>query len=310
MTRHLTERHRRVVAVVNTVVAVAGLAAIGLGGGRSGATEKAPAAIVIHQVADGGHQPLDRGSGAFFVLAVGNDRRPGLEGQRADALHLIGVNPVEHRATILNIPRDTYVGIPGHGNDKITLAYLVGGLQLQVQTVAGLTGAPISFVVEVDFTGFQALVDEMGGVPVTIPYAMRDANSGANFAAGPTSLGGGAALAFARNRGVPNGDISRTAHQGLLLLGGLQKARESVHSPVDFLRLVALISRHATVDGVGLRELAQLVALGLSIDPVNVRSVTMPSSVGFVGPAAVVFARPEAADLFADFRDDAILQRH
>ena len=65
----------------------------------------------------------------FFFLAVGNDGRTGDKVTRGDALHLIGVNPAAHSATILDIPRDTGAAIPGHGTDKINAAMAYGGLR-------------------------------------------------------------------------------------------------------------------------------------------------------------------------------------
>jgi hypothetical protein len=121
---------------------------------------------------------------------------------------------------------------------------------------------------------------------------------------------GPGALAFARNRNIPNGDIARTTHQGLLLLGALERAREVATSPVSKLRLLGLMARHTHYDGVGLRDLYSLLDLGLSIDPANVRNVTMPSAIGKVGAADVVFAGAGSAELFADLRDDAVLQSH
>ena len=246
----------------------------------------------------------------FFLLLIGNDGRPGLEGVRGDGIHLVGVNPANHSATILNIPRDTWVGIPGHGNEKITRSMEFGGLQLQVQTIAGLTGVNFSFAVTTGFEGFRALVNEVGGLHVNVPFDMFDRNSGADFRAGRTHMLGDGALSYARNRHIPNGDILRSEHQGQLLVGALERAREVASSPLDAVRLLGMVVRHTQFEGVGVRDLYTLVSLGLSIDPANVRNVTMPATIGKVGRADVVFAGPGADGLFADFRDDAILQSH
>jgi hypothetical protein len=121
---------------------------------------------------------------------------------------------------------------------------------------------------------------------------------------------GQGALSFARNRHIPDGDIARTTNQGWLLIGGLERAREVATSPLETIRMLGILARHTHFDGVSLRELHGLMQQGLSIDPANVRNVTMPSAIGKVGAADVVFAAPGAQDVFADFRDDAILQNH
>lgn len=266
-------------------------------------------AFTIHKVDEATFTAREPGA-PLFILMIGNDGRPGLEGIRGDGIHLVGVNPADRSATILNIPRDTWVGIPGHGQEKITRSMEFGGLQLQVQTVAALTGVNFSFAVTVGFDGFRNLVNEMGGLHVQVPYRMFDRNSGADFQPGRVHMMGEGALSFARNRNIPNGDISRTAHQGLIMIGALERAREVAQSPFDTMRLLGLMARHTQFEGVGFRDLYSLTSFGLSIDPARVRSVTMPSAIGKVGRADVVFAAAGSDSLFADFRDDAILQSH
>ncbi len=294
----MTRQRRALAAVIAVTFASAAFAAR--------ATPSGPPAIVVHRVDEAGFGPVR--DAPFFVLVVGHDGREGVEGRRGDALHVIGVNPAEGRATILNIPRDTWTNIPGHGTEKITMAYWFGGAQLQVKAVAGLTGVPISFVVTTDFAGFQTMVDEVGGIDVDVPFAMDEPLSGAVLPQGPAHLDGRLALAFARNRHVPNGDLVRTGHQGLLLLAALAKARAEATGPVETLRLLGVVARNTEVEGVAFDELYRLARLAVSIDPANVRNVTLPSRLGEIGAAQVVFTAPEARALLADFRDDAVLQ--
>jgi LCP family protein required for cell wall assembly len=246
----------------------------------------------------------------FFVLVLGSDARPGEVVSRADAIHLIGMNPVTGQATILNIPRDTWVNIPGRGMDKINAAHSIGGPVLQAQTVGALVGVPIPYVVTTTFEGFTAMVDELGGVTVDVPFAMADRNSGAYFDAGPVHMDGYAALAFARNRGVPGGDFRRSAHQGMLILAGLVKLRAEDTSPAATMRYLAVLFRHARFDGVTMADAYRLGRLALAVDPANVRSVTMPGFIGSAGGSSVVFAGAGAGGLFADLADDAVLQAH
>ena len=110
----------------------------------------------------------------FFFLAVGNDGRTGDTVTRGDAIHLIGVNPALHAATILDIPRDTGAAIPGHGTDKINAANTYGGLALEAQTVGNLVGVQIPYAITTDFDGFMAMVDGIGGVDVTVHQDMND----------------------------------------------------------------------------------------------------------------------------------------
>jgi polyisoprenyl-teichoic acid--peptidoglycan teichoic acid transferase len=245
-----------------------------------------------------------------FILVMGNDGRPGDSITRGDALHLVAVNPGQGKGTILNIPRDTYVAIPGLGRDKINAAHAAGGPALQAKAVGALVGVDVPFVVDTDFAGFMGMVDEMGGVDVDVPMAMNDRFSGAFFPQGRVHMDGFAALAFARNRQIDGGDLRRTEHQGLLLLAGLAKLRSENPSAATVLRHVSVFARHGRFDGLSLGDLYRLGRLAASLDPQGIRSVVLPGAGGFAGAASVVFVDPSAEGLFADLRDDGVLQAH
>jgi LCP family protein required for cell wall assembly len=268
----------------------------------------AGAAFTIHKV-DEAHFTVTPDK-PVFALVIGNDGRPGDATTRGDALHLIGINPGQGRATILDIPRDTYIPIPGHGRDKINSAHVTGGAQAQARAVESLVGVGISFVVDTDFVGLTDMVDELGGLDIDVPFAMNDSLSGAIYAKGRTHMDGASVLAFSRNRHIEGGDFTRTEDQGLVLLAGLAQLRAQHASASNVLRDVAVFARHGRLEGVSLGELYRMGRLVVSLDPANVRNVVMPGSGGDAGGASVVFVGPGADGLFADFRDDAILQSH
>ena len=139
-------------------------------------------------------------TGPVFLLAIGNDGRPGDTVTRGDAIHLIGVNPALHQATILDIPRDTGMQIPGHGIDKVNASHAFGGPRLQADTIGAAVGVTIPYVIDTDFDGFIGMVDDLGGLTVNVPIRMQDKFSGADFQPGPQKLDGHQALAYARNR--------------------------------------------------------------------------------------------------------------
>jgi LCP family protein required for cell wall assembly len=257
-----------------------------------------------------GYNP-GRWTDTTFVLLVGSDERPGLEGARGDGLHVVGLNAREGKATLLNIPRDTYVDIPGHGQGRVNEAYRYGGAELQAETVRRLTGAPIQYVLTTTFAGFIAMIDSLGGVEVDVPYLMSDPNSGAAFNPGPVRMTGERALAFTRNRHIPDGDISRTGNQGQLIIHGLTDLRKKGTSPLDVLDYLDVLFRNVRTVGIDSTDLYRLGWMALQIDPANVRNYTMPARVGTVGSASVVFVdQPRASNVFVDFADDAILQNH
>ena len=245
----------------------------------------------------------------FFFLAVGNDGRTGDTVTRGDALHLIGVNPALHAATILDIPRDTGAEIPGHGTDKINAA-MNGGLALEAQTVGNLVGVQIPYAITTDFDGFIAMVDGIGGVDQTVAQDMNDPDgSGAVFTAGTSyHMDGDTALRFNRDRhDMPRGDLDRSGNQGTFILSALAQLRKNNLGAAGTLQALATLGAHAKIEGLGLADLYRLGRLALSIDPANVRNVVIP--VGS-GSGTQLQLTGDAAGLFADFADDGVLQTH
>jgi LCP family protein required for cell wall assembly len=263
----------------------------------------------IHKIDDAHTHPTPPGT--VFILALGTDERAGLEGARSDAIHVFGINVAAHRATMLNIPRDTYVPIPGHGRDKINAAYTFGGPRLAAQTVGNLVGVNIAYVVVTNFDGLQKMVDEMGGLDINVTMPMHDPFSGANFNVGMHHMVGGQVLAYSRDRHLGDGDLTRTMDQGNVIIAALSKLRATGDTgPTGTVKALSVLLRHSHFDGLSPRDLYRLGHLALSIEPGNLRSVLAPSRLGNVGPASVVFSGPAAPSLFADFRDDGILQTH
>ncbi|MGZ4688663.1 MAG: LCP family protein [Acidimicrobiia bacterium] len=244
----------------------------------------------------------------IFILAIGNDGRPGETSTRGDAIHLIGVNPTLRKATILDFPRDTGLPIPGHGVDKVNASHVYGGAALQAKTLGNAVGVEVPYTIDTNFDGFIGLVNDMGGLQVNVPEPMKDSFSGANFQPGPTTLSGAQALAYARNRHqFPTGDLRRSENQGYLILSALGQLRAANTGPVATLKLLANLGRHTQLEGIGLDDLYTLGRLGLSIDPANVRNIVVP--VG-AGSGTRLNLAPGARALFADFADDAVLETH
>jgi polyisoprenyl-teichoic acid--peptidoglycan teichoic acid transferase len=244
-----------------------------------------------------------------FIIGIGNDGRPGEGGgTRGDAIHLIGVNPTTHQATILDFPRDLGMAIPGHGTDKVNTSHVYGGAALQAQTIGNAVGVKIPYAIDTDFAGFVDMVNDMGGITVNVPEAMDDDDSAAHFPAGPLHMDGPTALAFGRNRHqFPTGDLKRSENQGYFIIQTLAQLRAQNTGPVGTLKYLAILGRHAQLDGIGLNDLYALSRLGLSIDPANVRNVVVPIS---VAGGTELRLGPGAASLFQDFADDAVLQSH
>ena len=247
--------------------------------------------------------------GLVFVLAAGSDARPGedLLHTRADSIHLLAVNPATGQGTLLGFPRDSWVEIPGHGRGKLNNALALGGPDLLAATVRRLTGLPVDYYVITGFPGLTAMVDELGGVDVLVDRRMNDRNSGARFQRGWHHFTGAEALAFARDRtDVERGDLTRSEHQGLLMLAGLAKMRAEVADDGGVGRWLGVLHQHARFD-VPLSKLPALGALARRLDPARLKNVVAPGRVGTTAGQSVVFLTTEAARIFEDLRADAVL---
>jgi LCP family protein required for cell wall assembly len=158
--------------------------------------------------------PIESPEEPVTIMILGRDTRDA-EGERgrADTIMLLYLDPKELTGSLLSIPRDTLVEIPGRGEDKINAAYAYGGEELMIKTIQGLIGAEVNHYITLDFQGFIDLVDAMGGVDITIDRPLVDEKTGANLSPGEHHLTGEQALAYTRSRSTELGDIGRIQRQ-------------------------------------------------------------------------------------------------
>jgi len=241
----------------------------------------------------------------FFFLALGNDARTDAEKGLGDAIHVFGVNPATHTATVLNVPRDT----EAPSGDKINSYHSLQGLPGIVGELDKMMGIQISYAITTNFPGFIGMVNDLGGIDVNLPEAHHDQQySGAEFAAGPQTANGDQALAMSRNRHQwTTGDIQRTQNQASLILDALTTLRSRNPGDAGTLALVANLARHVVTQDISLTDMYRLGRLALSIDPTTVKNITVPVT---EGTGTNLQLTGEAQSLFADFADDGILQTH
>ncbi len=224
---------------------------------------------------------------------------------RADSIHVAAVDPRSGEGTILGLPRDAYVDVPGHGRQKITSALALGGPDLLVRTVRELTGFPISYYAVTGFEGIVAMVDELGGLDVFVPERMDDRFSGARFERGWHHMDGRDVLAFSRNRHVSGGDFTRSENHGRVIRHALEKMRAEVADRSGIERWVDVLFRHARLDMSPL-EAVRFGGLARSLVPADLDNVVAPGSVRDVGGQSVVVLSDEAYELFRDVGADAV----
>jgi polyisoprenyl-teichoic acid--peptidoglycan teichoic acid transferase len=300
----------RFVALGVVIAALASAAVIRLDdhGVRAAVAEQA---IEIHSAHGTSYVPALEGKRPLFILALGSDARPGepVLGERSDSIHILGINLAQRRATILGFPRDSWVDIPGHGTQKITTAMSFGGPQLTVATLERLTGIHIDFWVVTSFSGIIRMVNAIGPLTVRIVQPMHDRFSGADFSAGVHKLNGYHALAFARDRhDVPQGDITRSANQGVLMLAALKKLHHDFeNNPAVVFSWLAIGWQNIHTE-LSPATLLELLLTATQIPSNRVNNIVVPATTGTVGAQSVVFISPGARSIYSDMRADGIVR--
>lgn len=156
----------------------------------------------------------------YYVLLLGSDAREADTASRSDTMILARIDARVGKATLVSIPRDTKVEIPGHGTQKINAAYAFGGASGAVEAVEDFAGVEISHYAEIHFDELEKAVDELGGVWINIPESSQTSGSASKyeFTPGMQRLTGEEALAFARERkAYSEGDFQRAENQRLLV---------------------------------------------------------------------------------------------
>ncbi|SEE97995.1 LCP family protein [Ruania alba] len=205
--------------------------------------------------------------GTTYLLA-GSDSRDGAgldydttEGQRTDTIMLLTAPP-SGTPSLISIPRDTFVEIPGYGPNKLNASYSYGGPELLVETVQSLTGIEVDHYVEIGMGGVADIVDAVGGVELCLDYDVDDADSHLEWEAGCHVADGATALAFARMRHAdPLGDIGRTQRQQQVIQAVSSNVADPtlVFRPGEQVRLVSAgLGALDVSEGTGIIDLGQM----------------------------------------------------
>ena len=282
-------------------------------------------AVVTLALPDASPQPveialvkIDQGHAAALdqhlvtVLAVGSDARPGepMLRSRGDALQLVTINTQTHAASIIGVPRDSWVDIPGFGMSKINASLYYGGPQLLGRMVGRLIGVQPDYVFVTRFQWFSQMVRSIGGVTIRNPYAFSDSVlKRVGFPKGRIHLNGYDAMAYSRIRHtLPTGDFDRSAHQEIVLKGIQSKVHREQARPGFIERgvLDAMSHMYTNLKPTELFRLAQVMA---QVDPSKVRSCVIQGGIGTSsdGQSIVLPYVSQARDMGNQIRHDGTL---
>ena len=242
---------------------------------------------------------------AMAFLLIGTDSRDPEQGiteppavtfppgsQRSDVIMLVRINKERSSATVVSLPRDSWVTVPVYGKVEINAGYSFGGPTLLVRTVEALTNIRVDHFGVIDFAGFQSLIDIVGGIDVTVD---KPTTAGAvTFQAGTNHLNGQQALAYARQRhGLPRGELDWVQrHQNTLRALVTKIASIDTFShPVDSYRLLDTLSHWVSVDDTLSNNALRSLVFGMrNLRPAQVTFLTAPvAGLGREGVQSVVY---------------------
>ena len=236
-------------------------------------------------------QAVDHPRSVVWLLTLGSDARPGeaLLHQRADAIQLVGLNLDTGAGTMIGIPRDSFVEIPGHGRNKINASMTFGGPQMMAASVSRLVGVRPDYVFTTGFDGFRAMVRAIGGVTVNSRFAFSDPIRPQGYKRGPNRLTAYQALIFGRVRHpLPRGDFDRSANQQELLRSILRRVRGRESAP-GFMERGVLAAVDSMNTDLGPTQLFRLAQAVIRVDPAKLHGCVLDGRTGFAGAASVVF---------------------
>ena len=256
---------------------------------------------------------------AVNILVLGTDSRTSAsdpsqwkEGaQRTDAIMIVQVSGDRKTVSVMSIPRDSWVEIPGHGQGKINAAYSYGGPSLTIHTVETLTGIHIDHFAVANFESFVALTDEIGGVRVNLKTPQTLA--GKELGAGAQVLNGQQALAYTRERSsLPNGDFDRVKRQQTWMRSIVSRVltNGTLSSPTALYSFLKTASRTVAVDeSFTLNQMQSLALETRHLHSNDIRFMTVPTAgtgTSADGQSIVTLDADADAPLFKAFAEDRV----
>lgn len=207
------------------------------------------------------------------ILLIGVDARPGEAQTRSDVLILLSLNRSVNKAVLVSIPRDTRVVFEGR-NRKINMINQLEGPEATCREVGRLLDTPVNHYIISNFSGFEDIVDSLGGVYMNVDIRLHSYRAGVYLEKGPQWLNGKEALAYVRFRANPDMDIGRTRRQQELLMA---MSRQLVQKE-NLIRLPGLISRCSkyVTTNISLKEMLYLANTAVCFKENDIITQTLP----------------------------------
>jgi len=271
---------------------------------------------------------------ALNILVIGSDTRSGknrrfgakITGQRSDTVIVLHIEPGGRNVVVLSIPRDSVVPIlscpaeAGTGGqaaqpgqvEQINATYANGGPGCLWKTIEQTTHIHVDHFIELNFTGFEQVINDIGGVNICLPFAIHDPQSRLHLGPGRHHVGGAEALAFWRARYIGEGsDLQRIQRDQFLMASLLQGIERTslLSSPTKLLSVITDAARSMTTDtGLSLSTLTRIIESLRNLRARSVQFVELPT-VGYPANPAWVEWPPSDAPLFSAIAHDRSLPK-
>ena len=236
------------------------------------------------------------------LLATGHD----IGGHRSDTVMILHIPANGGPSVLVSLPRDSYVPIPGYGDNKLNAAFSFGGPKLLAKTVQNVTGLRIDHYMEIGFGGFVHVVDAVGGVRMCLKTSLYDQASGARLKKGCQTLDGDQALAYVRTRhNFSDQDLQRVQDQRLFMRALLTKLTSPgvILNPFASIPAALGVANTVTVDQG--TSLYQLIKAAFALRHPETTTVPIANSnYATAAGDAVQWNSAEATQLFNDLKND------
>jgi len=245
------------------------------------------------------------------ILILGDDsafdRPGGRVNGRTDIIIIFHINLDSGKGTVVTVPRDTWVNIPGHGEGKINGAHAIGGNELTVRTIEEFSGLTIDGYIITDFDGFKPLIDFLGGVTIEVGENLSDDLSGCYLTKGVHHLDGEQALALCRNRrrsgdGTTQGGAFAREKEAAKVVTALLDQKSTFKRLMALPFLINFLLRYTWTD-LQFKDILRLLPILGKIKTGDIDITGVPSWPQSVGKAsAVVYDKEATKELFGQIK--------
>ena len=238
----------------------------------------------------------------FYMMLIGSDRRswnPSDKG-RSDTAIIVRVDPQTYTVSMLSIPRDTRVYIPGYWTTKFNAAYAYGGASLTIKTASQMTGISLQHFAEVNFQALIDLVDAIGGIDIYVPADVDDVKAGDTYIPkGWNHIDGEQALMLARTRDWIGSDFTRQAFQRMIVKAVIERILEL---PATELTGVIKQAAGSILTDMNIGDLFQLALHFKDAEEITFYSANLPSRTQTIdGISYVVLVDEDVPKMLANF---------